>query len=318
MSKIDQTYIDDPLRILRAIRMCVRFNFEITDKTYMSLKRNTYRLSIITKERIHDELNKILLTDNPSRGIKMLIDIGAMEYVIPEICYTTKMSQNKYHFGTVFEHTLKVLDNVTKDCLYYGAFNINDKLALRMSALLHDIGKIKTRTVDENGNVHFYQHELASVGLCETILRRLKYSNEFIKDVQFLVKNHMRTKNWGDDCSHMKDKSLRKFQYECGDKYYGMLLSLIDADNKAHAPEHCLPNQTRNIDDRSADMIWDDTDMRRYKLPIDGNDVMRVKGLKPGREVKECLDYALKIAFNNPKLSKEEFLKLIKSYNLKK
>lgn len=319
----DIVYSDDPLRILRCVRFFSRFHGESTDwyieeTTLKGMYFNVDRLSIITKERIADELNKMLLCKDPVCAMKLLKDIGAMKYVIPELEETFGMKQNKYHFGDVWEHTLKVLDNVTNDCLYYGAFNINDKLALRMSALLHDIGKIKTRTVDENGNVHFYQHELASVGLCETILRRLKYSNDFIKDVQFLVKNHMRTKNWGDDCSRMKDKSLRKFQYECGnDTNYAMLLSLIDADNKAHAPEYCLNNQGQLIDDRTVEMIEEKTDMFGYRLPIDGNDVMVIKGLKPGREVKECLDYALKLAFNNPKIDKETLLKHIKGYKVK-
>ena len=315
----DIVYSDDPLRILRCVRFYSRFHGESTDwyieeATLKGMYFNVGRLSIITKERIADELNKMLLCKDPVCAMKLLKDIGAMKYVIPELEETFGMKQNKYHFGDVWEHTLKVLDNITNDCFWLdGRYT----LVQRMSALLHDIGKIKTRTVDENGNVHFYQHELASVGLCETILRRLKYSNDFIKDVQFLVKNHMRTKNWGDDCSHMKDKSLRKFQYECGNKYYAMLLSLIDADNKAHAPEHCLPNQCHRIDDRTVEMIVENTDMFGYRLPIDGNDIMAIKGLKPGREVKECLDYALKLAFNNPKIDKETLLKHIKGYKVK-
>jgi poly(A) polymerase len=316
----DIVYSDDPLRILRCVRFYSRFHGESTDwyieeTTLKGMYFNVDRLSIITKERIADELNKMLLCKDPVCAMKLLKDIGAMKYVIPELEETFGMKQNKYHFGNVWEHTLKVLDNITNDCLWPdGRYT----LVQRMSALLHDIGKIKTRTVDENGNVHFYQHELASADMCDVILRRLKYSNEFIKDVQFLVKNHMRTKQWGDDCSHMKDKSLHKFQYECGDKYYGMLLSLIDADNKAHAPEYCLNNQCRLIDNRTVEMIVENTDMFGYRLPIDGNDVMVIKGLKPGREVKECLDYALKLAFNNPKIDKETLLKHIKGYKVKK
>lgn len=314
----DIVYSDDPLRILRCIRFSSRFGWGIEENTYQGMKDNVGRLKIITKERIQDELNKMLLCKNPVQAIELLKDTGAMKYVIPELVETYEMCQNHYHFGTVFEHTLKTLDNVVNDCFFTGYFNENQRLVLRMSALLHDIGKIKTRSVSDDGKVHFYKHELASVDLCETILKRLKYSNDFISDVKFLVKNHMRTKQWGDFCQNMKGKSLRKLQYECGYKYFNLLLCLIDADNKAHATEFCLPNQCDIIAINTSTMCKNGTDMFDYKLPIDGDDVMIVKRLKPGKEIKECLDYALKLAFNNPLLAKESFIKLIKNYKLKK
>lgn len=314
----DIVYSDDPLRILRCIRFSSRFGWNIEKETYQGMIDNVSRLRIITKERIQDELNKMLLCKNPVQAMELLKDTGAMEYVIPELVETYEMSQNHYHFGTVWQHTLKTLDNVTNDCFLTDCFDEYQSLVLRMSALLHDIGKIKTRSISNDGKIHFYKHELASVDLCEIILRRLKYSNDFISDVKFLIKNHMRTKQWGDFCSNMKDKSLRKLQYQCGHKYYNLLLCLIDADNKAHAPEFCLLNQCDIITTNTAIMCKDGTDMFDYKLPIDGNDVMTVKRLKPGKEIKECLDYALKSAFNNPLLTRESFIKMIKSYELKK
>ena len=182
-----------------------------------------------------------------------------------------------------------------------------------MAALLHDIGKINTRTVDDNGNVHFYKHELVSSEMCDKILRRLKYSNDFIKTVQILVKNHMRTKNFGKDCSHMKDKTLRKMQYELGADMM-KCLELIDADNKAHAPEYCMPNQVENIVKRLKQLKQEGTSMENYKLPVNGNDVMETLGIEPCAKVKECLHWLLKFAFNNPKISKEQLLKNIKQY----
>lgn len=310
----DIVYSDDPLRVLRCIRFSSRFGWDIDKETYDGMIKNVDRLAIITKERVQDELNKMLLCKNPVMAMELLKNTGAMKYVIPELIETYDMTQNAYHdFNTVWEHTMLVIENMQKTGFY---FNSPNKLVLMLSALLHDIGKIKARSVGEDGRVHFYCHELET-RLVESILRRLKYSNDVIADVVFLVKNHMRTKNWMDDCSHMKDKSLRKFQYECGDKYYFDLLALIDADNKSHGKEHCLPNQAQNIDDRTAYMIDDGTDMLEYKLPVDGNDVMAYKGIKPGREVKEYLDYILKLCFVNPSISKEECLKAIKNYKIK-
>jgi hypothetical protein len=126
----------------------------------------------------------------------------------------------------------------------------------------------------------------------------------------------MRTKQWGDTCEHMKDKTLRKLQYQCGYERFFELLTLIDADNKSHAIDHCLPNQVYMINKYTNRMVDDKTDMFDYKLPIDGNDVMEVKGIKPGKEVRECLDYAMKLAYNNPKMDRELMLKHIKGYKL--
>ena len=301
----DVIFLDDPLRILRVCRFSSRYEWEIEETTLESMKRNVDRLSIITKERIQDEFNKMLVCGNPVMALNLIKEIGAMKYIIPELEETYGLKQNKYHFGDVWEHTLKVVENTRND------------LELRMAALLHDIGKINTRTVDDNGNVHFYKHELVSAEMCDTILRRLKYSNDFIQTVQILVKNHMRTKNFGNDCSHMKDKTLRKMQYELGDDMM-KCLELIDADNKAHAPEYCMPNQVENIFNRLEQLRKEGTSMENYKLPVNGDDIMEVLGIEPCATVKGCLNWLLKFAFNNPKISREELLKKIKQYEYKR
>lgn len=306
VENIDKIYTDDPLRILRSIRMSSKLNFEITIDTYKGMERNVNKLSIITKERIRDEFNKMLICDNPTLALHLIKDINAMKYIIPELEETYDITQNEYHnYNTIWQHILKVVANTRND------------LHLRMAALLHDIGKIKTRTVDDNGNIHFYKHELVSAEMCDTILKRLKYSNDFIKTVQILVKNHMRTKNFGDNCTHMKDKTLRKMQYELGDNMM-KCLELLDADNKAHTPEYCMPNQVENIKKRLEKFKEDGTSMENYKLPVNGNDVMEVLGIEPCAKVKECLDWLMKFAFNNPKISREELLKKIKQYEYKR
>lgn len=302
VKNIDKIYTDDPLRILRSIRMSSKLNFEITIDTYKGLERNVNKLSIITKERIRDEFNKMLICDNPTLALHLIKDINAMKYIIPELEETYDITQNEYHnYNTIWQHTLKVVENTRND------------LELRMAALLHDIGKIKTRTVDDNGNVHFYKHELVSVEMCDTILKRLKYSHDFIRTIQVMVKNHMRTKNWNNNCNHMKDKSLRKMQYELGDDM-AKCLELIDADNKAHAAECCMPNQVQNIKKKLKKFKEEGTSMENYKLPVNGNDVMEVLGIKPCVKVKECLDWLMKFAFVNPKITKEELLKQIKQF----
>ena len=307
----DVVFVDDPLRILRVIRFACRYNFQIERFTLYAMIRKSSRLEIISQERITDEFNKMLTTDNPVRALRLLRDIDAMKYVIPELEETYGMGQNAYHFGTVWEHTLKVMENVASD----GSVAY---LPVRLACVLHDIGKIKTRTVGEDGRVHFYEHEFVGAKLAAEIMSRMRYSNDIIEEVCFYIKNHMRTKNWGSDLEKAKMKSIRKLAYDCKTpaRMY-RLLQVIDADNNAHAPQHCIPNQA----DRLADLIVSDESVKcmfGYKLPINGNDVMEAKGIEGGPEVKKCLDHCLKLAFNKPNITREECIKNIRNLKFKK
>jgi putative nucleotidyltransferase with HDIG domain len=303
----DVIYDDDPLRILRCIRFASRYGWEIEKETYEGMVRNVHRLDIITKERVKDELDKMLTCQHPVMAMELLRKTGAMHYVIPELEETYDMTQNEYHFGTVWQHTLAVLDNLK-----------SNRLEMRMAALLHDIGKIRVRTVEE-GRVHFLKHELASADMVDELLRPLKYSNDFISEVTFLVKYHMVCKTWGNECEHMKTKKLRILQYECRtEERFRDLMLLIDADNNAHAADKCMPRQVELILHRTEEMKHEGSAMFGYKQLLTGKDVMEIKGIKPGPEVRECLDFLLKLAFVNPLRDKEEVIKHLKGYRLQK
>lgn len=303
----DMTYDDDPLRILRCIRFASRYGWKIDDETYKSMCRNVSRLAIITQERIKAELDKMLVCPHPVMALELLRTTGAMSYVIPELTAMFDMEQNHYHFGTVWQHTLKVVELVPPN------------RTLRMAALLHDVGKADKRTVSDDGDVHFLEHELASEDMARTILRRLKYSNDFIDEVSFLVRNHMMFKSSGYRAEKLKDKKLRKFQYICKSKeLFDELMVLIDADNNVHADGYCMTEQADIIRARTKDMVDAGSAMFDYRLPFTGNDIMRMKNLSPGRQVKECQEYLLKLAFVNPLRPIEEFEKHLIGYRLKK
>ncbi|MGM9804371.1 MAG: CCA tRNA nucleotidyltransferase [Muribaculaceae bacterium] len=307
----DLTYNDDPLRILRCIRFACRYGWEIDSETMAGMKRNTFRLEIITKERVREEFNKMLTCKYPVMALKLLRETGAMHYVIPEFEKTYDMTQNEYHFGTVWDHTLKVIQNISD-------VEGESQLVLALAALLHDIGKIRVRTI-KDGKVHFLKHELASADMVEDILRQLHYSNHLISEVKFLVKHHMVCKTWGYECEFLQKKKLRKLQYLCGtEERFRTLLMLIDADNNAHAADRCMPHQVEIILKKTEEMKLEGSTLFDYKPLFSGKEVMEIKGIKPGPEVKECLAYLLKLAFVNPKRDKEEVLNHLKGYKLKK
>ena len=298
----DQTYIDDPLRILRVIRFATRYGWEIESKTYKSMKKYAKRLKIITKERIQAEFNKILMSENAVMGINMLHDIGAMAFIVPEFEKCYGLTQNRFHFGDVAEHTLAVLD--------YHCKHFDADLTERLACFLHDIGKIMTRTV-KDGKVHFYNHEYVGAELTGNILRELKYDTDTIKKVQFLIRNHMRTKQAGDGARYMKDKSLHKLLYECKTfEMFKSLMRIIECDNEAHAKDCCIHNQYSELVAK-VELEGSHSKMFGYKLPVTGEDIMSVLGLEPGPIIAEINKRLLNQAFLDPEISRGRCIQLL-------
>ncbi len=300
----DLVFEDDPLRILRVIRFACKYDFYIEDETQKSMMKNVDRLEIITQERITDEFNKMMMTNDPARALCLLGYTGAMKYVVPELIETYDMGQNAFHFGTVWEHTLAVVEHSTDFEAY---------LPVRLACVFHDLGKIKTRTVGDDGRVHFYDHETVGADLVREIMAKMRYPNDVIDETCFYIRNHMVTKAWGDDLNHMKMKSLRKLMYKCKtEERFIHLMEVIDADNKSHKGEHCLLLQATRVIEASQT----EKRMFGYHLPIDGNDVMEVLGIEPGPKVKKYLDHCMKLAFNNPDITKGQCIKEIKHFKI--
>lgn len=300
----DVVFSDDALRILRGIRFACKYNFDIEENSFESMKKNVDRLAIITQERITDEFNKMMMTNDPARALCLLGYTGAMKYVVPELIETYDMGQNAYHFGTVWEHTLAVVEHST---------DFEGYLPVRLACVFHDLGKIKTRTVGVDGRVHFYDHETVGAELVHDIMVKMRYPNDVIDETCFYIRNHMVTKAWGDDLNHMKMKSLRKLMYKCKtEERFIHLMEVIDADNKSHKSEHCLPLQATRV----IEVSQTEKRMFGYQLPIDGNSVMETLGIEPGPKVKKYLDHCMKLAFNNPDINKEQCIKEIKHFKI--
>lgn len=297
---VDHTFIDDPLRILRVLRFHTKLGFKISEKTFNAMKRNVDRLSIITVERINTELCKILMSKNARQGIELINEIGAMKYVIPELEQCIGLGQNSYHFGDVWVHTMAVLEN---HCNLF-----EPDLICRLAALLHDIGKIECRTVDEHGRVHFYDHEFIGSDVAKRILQRLKFDNKTIDEVCFIIRNHMRAKGFENDCRKMKEKSINKFMYTCGnEERFIRTCQVIEADNLAHEKSHCITGQYA----RFVECVKT-SKMFGYRLPINGDDVINEFGIEPGPIIKEILKQVMNNVYSNPDISRESCLKLMK------
>jgi poly(A) polymerase len=294
----DKTFQDDPLRMLRIGRFFAKYNYKIPLNILRAIKRNAHQIQNISSERISAELNKMLVTDNAHRAIKLLKITGLLDYIIPEFKAAYKMTQNRHHNETVFNHILSVIKNTKPN------------LITRLQALFHDLGKTTTRTVVDN-EVHFYAHEDVGADQVKVILSRLKYPNEIIDAVEAGVRNHMRLKAAGKQGDKMSDKSIRKFIVDLGD-HLETTLDLIDADNRAHAPESAMPDQIPNIIKR-IDTLKKTTPKKNEKLPITGEDLIAL-GLKPGPLFTKLLNMVKDLQLENPTATREQHLEMIKNY----
>jgi len=270
-----QTFNDDPLRILRAIRFATQLSFTIESKTLQGIKSCAERLKIISQERITEEFNKILLTPKPSIGINLLDSCGLLSVFLPELVATKGVEQRRdYHHKDVFYHTLQVLDKIALR---------SDKLALRLAALFHDIAKPTTKRFDEENGWTFHGHEIVGEKMVATILRRMKYSNEIIEYVKKMTRLHLRPMALVSD--EVTDSAVRRLLRFSGNEFDD-LMELCQADitskNPAKIKNH-LENYSRVLA-KACDLEQRDK-FREFKSPVDGNEIMQKLKLQPGPQI---------------------------------
>lgn len=294
----DITFKDDPLRMLRAVRFAVKYNWKMPMSLVKALKRNADQLTNISTERIQDELNKILMTDRPDKGLKLLSYTGLNKHIIPELDQCRGVTQNEYHRDDVFDHIIEVVKNTPPN------------LTARLGALFHDIGKPQTRSVGDDSRVHFYKHEDVGAEMSVNIMKRLKYSNDTISSVSNIVSNHMRMKAAGPDGDGVSDKALRKFTSDVGPDLEAQLM-LMHADNISHSEVASMPNQIDHIMNRLKSLSTQSVN-NKPTLPINGNDIMKTLGIKPGPIIKQLLQSVEDEWYADPSISSEYAMQVVK------
>lgn len=294
----DITFSDDPLRMLRCIRFATRLNFLIEDETFDALKRNAERIKIISGERIQEELNKILMTRTPSRGFVDLQECGLLELILPELSLMDMVeTRNGRAHKNNFYHTLEVLDNVVKttpEDNHFGEY----ELWTRWGALLHDIGKPRSKRWDNLLGWTFHSHNIIGAKMIPGIFRRMKLPMDMkMKFVQKLVELHMRPIAIADDI--VTDSAIRRLVNDAGDDI-DALMRLCEADitsKNQNRKQRFLDNYQlvrQKIDDLKV------KDFKRLLQPvIDGNEIMEMFNLKPSREVGELKQYLKEAVLDN-------------------
>jgi putative nucleotidyltransferase with HDIG domain len=284
-----ERFKEDPLRMLRAVRLAGELDFEIDKHTLDAIPPLSPLIKQVSNERIRDELVRLLMCTKPSGLLEMLRRSGLLECIIPELIEGYSMGQNLCHSFTVFEHILYTVDNAPSDKM------------LRVAALFHDIGK--PRVMDKmEGKIRFYNHEAVSAKMAEEIMERLRFSRDEIRRVAGLVQNHMinYSLSW-------TDAAIRRLIRRAGRENIMGLIALRRADIIAHGKDDDKLSLVNHLEER-INMMKDNTATSMTDLAMDGRKVMAILGIDQCQRVGEALEMLLDIIIEDPEMNTEERL----------
>ncbi len=288
----EERFNEDALRMLRAIRFATTLNFKIEEKTAQAIKKNSFWLQAISKERIRDELIKIIMAERAIQGIELLRELGLLKYIIPELEEGHKVTQNKHHIYVCYEHYLRSLDYAVKK-----KFN----KYVRFAALFHDVGKPRAKR-GEGSDATFYGHEILGAKMTTQILNRLKFPKKDIEKITKLVRYHLFYYN----VDEVGEGSVRRLVRQAGLENMEELLQVRMADRIGSGVPKAEPYKLRHLKYIIEKVSQDPISMKMLKAS--GNEVMKILKIQPGPKIGQILDVLLGYVLETPEKNKKEFL----------
>ena len=300
------SFSDDPLRMMRAARFVAQLNFAVDPEVTAAMIEMSERLSIISAERIREELIKTLMSANPQLGLRLLVDTGVATYFLPELPKLKLEIDEHHHHKDVYEHTLTVLDQAIILEERLGGPN----LTIRLAALLHDIGKPRTRELIKGGGVSFHHHEVVGAKMTSRRLKELRFDSKTVDDVSKLVFLHLRFHGYGS--GEWTDSAVRRYIRDAGDLLdYLHVLTRADCTTRNRRKADQLSATYDSLEIRIRELMTQE-ELNQIRPDLDGEQIMKILGIKPSRAVGEAYAYLLELRMESGPLgaerAKEELL----------
>jgi poly(A) polymerase len=297
----EDSFRDDPLRILRAARFTAKLGFDIAPEVLVAMTGQADRLGIVSAERIAGELTKLMLAPDPARGIDVLVQTGVAEHVLPEVSKLRMEADEHHRHKDVYEHSLTVLAQAIDLEPRYG---LEGDLTVRLAALLHDIGKPKTRSLLPDGRVEFHLHEVVGAKLARRRLTALRFPNDVVRDVSKLVELHLRFHGYGE--GGWTDSAVRRYVRDAGPLLTRLhVLTRADCTTRNQARAHRLARAYDGLEQRITELSAQE-ELAQIRPELDGNEIMRVLGLAPGPLVGRAYSYMLEVRMARGPVGPEE------------
>ena len=303
----ENSFSDDPLRMMRAARFAAQLGFDVDPAIIAAIKEMAGRIEIISAERIRDEFVKLIMSENPRIGIALLVDSGLADFVIPEIPKLKLEIDEHHHHKDVYEHTLKVLEQ---------AISLEERLngpnlVIRLAALLHDIGKPKTRELIPGGGVSFHHHEVVGARMAKERLKALRFSNDVVDDVSSLVFLHLRFHGYG--TGEWTDSAVRRYIRDAEHQLDHLhVLTRADCTTRNQRKAESLAQTYDSLEERILKLMAEE-ELEKIRPDLDGLEIMAILEISPSPIVGRAYQYLLDLRMDRgplgPDVAKAELLK---------
>ncbi|MFD0801705.1 CCA tRNA nucleotidyltransferase [Streptomonospora algeriensis] len=299
-AKPEDSFSDDPLRIMRAVRFAAQLGLTPAPEVREAATGMADRLAIVSAERVRDELTKLMLSDAPRTGVELMAELGLAAHVLPEIPRMQLEIDEHHRHKDVYDHSLTVLDQAIELERKRG---FEPDLVLRLAALLHDIGKPKTRAFESGGRVTFHHHEVVGASMAKSRLSALRFPKDVVAAVGKLVALHLRFHGYGK--GEWTDSAVRRYARDAGDQLQRLhILTRADCTTRNRRKAVALARAYDDIE-RRIERLAEEEELNKVRPDLDGNEIQEILGIRPGPEVGKAWRYLLELRLENGPMGKD-------------